>query len=126
MWVKYNPNPKKKGVGDCTVRAVTKATGQSWEEAYSGMAIQGFLFADMPSANNVWGSYLKRNGFTRNIIPNTCPDCYTAEDFCRDHPIGTFVLAFDGHVATVHDGDLYDSWDSSMEVPIYYFSKENE
>lgn len=125
MWIKYNPNPQKRSVGDCTVRAVTKATGQSWEEAYSGMSIQGFIFADMPSANNVWGSYLKRNGFTRNIIPNTCPDCYTAEDFCKDHPEGTFVLAFDGHVATVQDGDLYDSWDSSMEVPIYYFSKEN-
>lgn len=116
----------KKGVGDCTVRAVTKATGQSWEEAYSGMAIQGFISADMPSANHVLKSYLRRNGFTRNIIPNTCPDCYTADDFCRDHPKGTFVLAFDGHVAAVQDGNLFDSWDSSMEIPIFYFSKENE
>lgn len=124
MWVKYNPNPMRKSVGDCTVRAVTKATGKNWEESYSGMAIQGFISADMPSANHVWGSYLRRNGFTRNIIPDSCPDCYTAEDFCRDHPKGTFVLAFDGHVAAVEDGDLYDSWDSSNEIPIYYFSRK--
>ena len=58
-------------------------------------------------------------GFYRMAIPSKCPDCYTVDDFCRDHPYGTYVLGLGGHVATVIDGCLYDSWDSSREVPIY-------
>lgn len=28
----YNPNPAGARVGDCTVRALCKATGKSWDE----------------------------------------------------------------------------------------------
>lgn len=123
-WKQYNANPKGKQVGDCTVRAISKATEQPWEDAYSGIALQGFLLADMPSANNVWGSYLKRKGFRRRMIPDSCPDCYTVEDFCRDHPIGTFIVALHGHVVAVKNGDYYDTWQSGNETPLYYFERE--
>ena len=37
------------------------------------------------------------------------------------------MLGFGGHVATVVDGNLYDSWDSSMEIPQFYWRyKEDE
>lgn len=123
-WKQYNANPKGKQVGDCTVRAISKATEQPWEDAYSGIALQGFLLADMPSANNVWGAYLKRKGFRRRMIPDSCPDCYTLEDFCRDHPIGTFIVALHGHVVAVKNGDYYDTWQSGNETPLYYFERE--
>lgn len=125
MWVKYNPNPTGRSVGDCAVRAVAKALDTDWETAYTMISENGYAMGDMPSADSVWGSVLRQNGFYRMSIPNNCPDCYTAEDFCRDNPIGTFVLGFGGHVATVVDGDLFDNWDSSMEVPVYvWFRKE--
>ena len=80
----------------------------------------------MPSSDAVWGAVLRQHGFYRKAIPNRCPDCYTAEDFCRDHPEGVFVLGFGGHVATVVDGILYDSWNSSREIPVYmWYRKEN-
>ena len=28
---------------------------------------------DMPSADDVWGSQLRSEGFTHHILPNTCP-----------------------------------------------------
>lgn len=124
-WVEWNPNPHGKRVGDCTVRAVAKGTGESWEDAYSGMALEGFLLSDMPSANNVWGAYLRRKGFKRHIIPDTCPDCYTVKDFCKDHPKGMYIVALHGHVIAVNDGDYFDSWDSGNETPLYYFQKED-
>lgn len=80
---------------------------------------------DMPSANAVWGAYLKSKGFERNIVPNTCPDCYSVQEFCKDHPNGTFVVALSGHVVTVKDGKLYDTWDSRDEIPIYYWSRKD-
>lgn len=125
MWVKYNPNPTGRSVGDCAVRAVAKALNTDWETAYTMISENGYAMGDMPSSDSVWGAVLRQNGFYRMSIPNNCPDCYTAADFCRDNPIGTFVLGFGGHVATVVDGDLFDNWDSSMEVPIYvWFRKE--
>lgn len=121
---KYNANPTGKHVGDCTVRAVSKALSCDWEQAYAGLIAEGYLFCDMPSANIVWGAYLRRKGFKRKIIPDELPDNYTVVDFCNDHPKGTFVLALDRHVICIQDGDYYDTWDSGKEIPIYYWTKE--
>ena len=125
MWQYYNPNPFERNVGDCSVRAVAKALDTDWESAYIMLAVQAFAMMDMPSSDNVWGAVLRQNGFNRSVIPNKCPDCYTAEDFCADHPYGTFVLAFGGHVATVENGVLYDSWNSSQLVPMYFYYRKD-
>lgn len=123
MYVYFNNNPAGRSVGDCAVRALSVALGISWEEAYEKLADSGFKMADMPSSDSVWGAVLRMNGFYREGLPNLCPDCYTAESFCRDNPIGTYVLGFGGHVATVKDGVLYDSWDSSQEIPQYFWTR---
>lgn len=112
MWVRYNPNPTGRSVGDCAVRAVAKALNIDWETAYRMISDNGYAMGDMPSSYSVWGAVLRQNGFYRQSMPNRCPDCYTAADFARDNPTGTFVLGFGGHVATIVDGTLYDSWDS--------------
>ena len=126
MYKEFNPNPTGRHVGDCAVRAVAKALGVTWEESYALIAANGFSMGDMPSSDSVWGSVLRQNGFYRSAIPSSCPDCYTAEDFCRDHPEGIFVMGFGGHTATCVDGCIYDSWDSSQEIPQYYWHKEGE
>lgn len=124
MWVEYNPSPTGRRVGDCAVRAIAKALNLDWEQAFAKIAINAFAMGDMPSSDSVWGAVLRQNGFYRESLPNTCPECYTAADFCRDHPRGVFVLGFGGHVATVKDGNLYDSWDSSKEIPQFVWYKK--
>lgn len=126
MWIKFLNNPAGRTVGDCSVRAVSKALNISWEEAYIEMCKAGLLMGDMPSSDSVWGAVLRQNGFYRQSLPNRCLDCYTVEDFCRDHPEGIYVLGFGGHVATVVDGNLYDSWDSRREIPIYMWFRKEE
>lgn len=121
MWKNYNPNPKGARVGDCVIRAVSKALGKDWKDTYLELCLEGLRFCDLPSANHVWGAYLKENGFERFVLPNTCPECYTVRDFCNDFKEGTYILALNGHVICVVDGDYYDSWDSGDEVPIYYW-----
>ena len=93
MWIKYNPNPTGRNVGDCAVRAVAKALDISWEDAYVRVSTNGYAMGDMPSSDSVWGSVLRQNGFYREAIPNNCPDCYTAKDFCKDNPYGVYVSA---------------------------------
>lgn len=126
MWIEYNPNPAGRKVGDCAIRAVSKALNTDWETAYCLVCSAGYNMADMPSSDGVWGAVLRQHGFYRASIPNTCPDCYTADDFCKDNPEGIYVLGFGGHVACVVDGNLFDSTNSSMDCPqFYWFKKEN-
>ena len=125
-YVSYNANPVNRRAGDCTIRAISKALDQGWEQTYLDICLEGVVLCDMPSANHVWGKYLKSKGFERKIVPDSCPDCYTVKDFCDDHPNGTYILALDGHVVTVIDGSYYDSWDSGDETPIYYWERKEE
>lgn len=118
----FNPNPLGKHVGDCVIRAISKLTGQDWETVYLGIATTGYELCDMPSSNAVWATYLKRRGYRRHVIPDTCPECYTVRNFCRDNRRGRFLLATGGHVIAVIDGDYYDVWDSGDEVPIYLWT----
>lgn len=122
----YNANPDKKHVGDCVIRAITKALSQAWEPTYIDICMEGLIIHDMPSSDNVWGSYLYKKGFRRSIIPNDCPLCYTIRDFSNDHPSGTYILVTSDrdHIVCVKDGDVFDTFDSSDEVPIYYWRKE--
>lgn len=125
MYQQYNPNPRGKNVGDCTVRAIAKATGKEWGEAYLNLAVQGYLMGDMPSANACWGAYLRKLGFVRRMLPDSCPECYTLREFAEDYDQGTYIVALSGHVVCVEDGVIWDSWDSGGEVPLYYWVKEH-
>lgn len=124
-WRLFNPNPSQRSVGDCAVRAVAAALGVDWEMAYALIAKNGYLMGDMPSSNSVWGSVLRQHGFKRKAIPNTCPDCYTMEQFAEDHPKGVYVAGTGNHVATIRDGVILDAWDSSEEVPVFFWQKED-
>ena len=125
MWIKYNPNPTGRNVGDCSVRAVAAALNTDWETAFDLIASAGYNMGDVMSSDSVWGAVLRQNGFYRKSIPDSCPDCYTAADFAADHPRGVYVLGFGGHVATIVDGNLYDAWDSSQEIPQFvWYRKE--
>ena len=123
MFEYFNPNPKNKKVGDCVVRALSKALDQDWKDTLLQLFTYAYYMADMPSSNAVWGSYLKNKGFVRLSIPNSCPDCYTIKDFCIDHPYGTYVVGTGTHTVCVENGRYFDSWDSGDETPVFYYRR---
>ena len=125
-WVRWNENPKEKRVGDCTVRAISKLLEMDWEWTYVALCLQGLMMCDMPSANAVWGEFLRNMGYRRGLAEQACGECMTVEAFCEAYPTGKYLLALSGHVVTVIDGDYYDSWDSGQELPIYYWTKERK
>lgn len=129
-YVYLNLNPLEKNTGDCVVRALSFALNQTWDETYWQLCEKGFERAEMPSWNSSWWALLKDKNYKRYVIPDTCPDCYTVEDFCHDHPEGRYVVFIphssdqSGHVVAVEDGLVYDTWDSTQEIPLVYWRKE--
>lgn len=123
-YIKFTNNPYGRSVGDCVIRALSVATDDTWDDVFWGLAHKAFSMGDMMSSNSVWGEYLRERGFRRYTISNNCPDCYTIAEFARDNPIGTFVVGTGTHAVAVIDGNVIDAWDSSMEIPVYFYRKE--
>ena len=122
MYVYYNPNPDPNiNASDCVVRALTKAFDISWDTAYIMLSVQGYIDHDIFASDRVWNNLLADMGYQRYIIPNTCPVCYSVADFARENPEGTYILGTGKHAVCVSEGRIWDSWNSSREVPLYFF-----
>lgn len=124
MFIEFNPNPKRKLVDDCVIRAICLVTGKDWYTVRTELFLMGLHECDYEWKNYIWGGYLERIGFVQHLLPNTCPNCFTVKDFCKLFPIGTYLLAIGDHVVGVIDGDYYDTWDSGDEIPVYYWKRE--
>ena len=122
MYVYFNNNPLGRSmVGDCAVRAVSKALGVSWDEAHDMLSEMSKQMGTIMNDNDVISAVLRMHGFYKENFPWTCRDCYTVKEFARDNPVGTYVVGTGSHVVAVIDGDYYDSWDSGDEVVDYYY-----
>lgn len=124
MYIPYNNNPFNIHDDDCAIRSISKITDKPWEKVYMDLAVLGITKGRMPTTKTICNAYLKEQGFEREIIPNTCPDCYTVNDFCNDNPTGEYILATDDHMIAVIDGNVYDTWDSSGEIPMFYWKRK--
>lgn len=124
MFVEVNLNPYKKTVGDCVIRAISMAEDQDWDDTFIDLMVKCFTLKDIPTSNNAWGAFLHDLGYSRHMVPDQCPDCYTVKDFVKDYPQGTYVLATGSHAVAAKDGIYYDSFDSGDETVIYFFEKE--
>ena len=119
-YIYFCNNPRNKcHIGDCVIRAISKALNTTWENVYIDLVAEGFLDGDMPNSNEIWGRYLYSKGFDKKVIP----EFSTIRDFCREHPVGTYILGTGTHVVAVIDGHYYDTWDSGEEEPIYYWEE---
>lgn len=126
MYQSYNANPQHNRVGDCVIRGISTLLNEEWDKIYIDLCIQGLMQSDIPSSNAVWGTYLRDKGYTREVIPTECIDCYNVRRFCKEHQNGKYLLAISGHVVAVENGKYLDTWDSGDEIPIYYWFKKEE
>lgn len=121
----YNPNPVGRFNIDCIPRATAKALDIDWDAASVLLCNAAIGMGTVECSDDAMAAVLRRHGFCRDVIPNTCPECYTVNDFCEDHPKGTFVLELGGHVVTIVDGVAYDTTNPAREtVQFYWYQKE--
>lgn len=126
MWVRCNPNPKRKHVPDCVIRALAVILDKTWYEIYDDLYLVGREEASVSCHDDVWGLYLRMNGFEPFLLPESCPRCTTIRKFAKYYPKGKYVIGTGSHAVAVVDGDYYDSWDSGDEVPSFFWRQNNE
>lgn len=125
-YIEYNPNPRLLNTGDCVIRAICKALEMDWEKVYMDLTLKGLQLAMWGDTNAVWEAYLKEHGFVQQVLPSTCPDCYTIADFAAAHKDGTYIVATGTHVVAIKNGDYFDTYDSGNQIVSYYFYYEEE
>lgn len=128
----YQPNKKdlKDSYGDCTVRALSKALGITWLEAFDLMIPicrreQVSNIFDAPS--KIEREWLKELGFEYHGVSNKKGSKRpTVDSFAKDHPTGTFIANVANHEVAVVDGMYYDTWDCGFKSLYGYYEYNAE
>ena len=113
-WYKYNPNPKSRKIGDCTLRSYCAAFDISWDEAFdiaSGIAKENASMIQYV-ADKVLKEHFKcvlDEKYNKKTVKSK--DRITVNEFALTHPYGTYILHIRSHQVTVKDGEYWDSWD---------------
>ena len=120
-YVYFCNNPLKKCIiGDCVIRAISKALHTTWDNVYIDLVMQGYSMKDMPSSNEVWRAYLNSKGFRRYSMPTAC----TIGEFADTHK-GTYVVGTGTHAVCVEHQNFYDTWNSKDELISFYYERED-
>lgn len=101
MWIYANPNPCRQEEPDCVVRAISLATGRSWDDVHWDLCMLSHINCTMPSTNWLWEAYLKQHRFEKFLLPASCPSCTTVKEFCKQYHKGTYVIGTGSHAVCV-------------------------
>ena len=126
-WHEYNPNPKKKNVGDCSLRAYCAAFGWTWEEAFEKSSEIAKDEAIMMDTHKTCEKVMEGEGYILDEeFKKSKRKDLTVNEFALTHPYGTYFLNTHGHLLCVKDGEYWDSWDSGKKKVRRIYIKKNE
>lgn len=115
-WHEYNPNPKKKNIGDCSLRAYCAAFGWTWEEAFEKSSEIAKNEALMMDTHKTCEKVMESEGYVIDEeFKKSKRKDLTVNEFVLTHPYGTYFLNTHGHLLCVKDGEYWDSWDSGKK-----------
>lgn len=118
----HNENPKGKRTSDCVIRAIARATGQSWEEVLTGLYQVALQLKTAPADKECYERYLGQQGWLKHPQPRKDDGKkYTISEWCWKHKHKTMVISVANHLTCVIDGQCNDIWDcTDMSVLNYW------
>lgn len=110
MYKYYNPHPKSLSTDDCVKRAIVVVMGNDY--ASVARELNGYKkVTGAKSFNSVKNLRYVEDVLKAKKIPFNKQ--LTAEEFCKKHPHGRYILDMDAHWSACVDGCIYDTWDCS-------------
>lgn len=108
MFIYYNANPYGRLINDCTIRAISLATGESWNDTYKELSnfarMQGSMFDDIMYIDGYLDSKFDK------VYRRSDGRRLTVEDFIHLYDKGTYLLTMRGHITCCIDGVIYDTF----------------
>lgn len=129
-WYKFNPNPKNRNIGDCTLRAYCAAFDIEWDDAFD-------IASEIAKENSSMIEYISDKVITEHFNCEQDPDYnkkkikakdrITVNEYAISHPYGTYICMVRKHAVTIRDGEYWDSWDSGdKKIDTVYIVKKPE
>lgn len=128
----YNPNPTARAIssgkplkwhkGDCTIRAICKASGLSWLAIFDILVESARKNFSMVNDQSNVERVLEQLGFEK-VSYAKGRSRETVREFCRNHPDTTAVLRVANHEVCVSNGKYYDTWDCGNYTAYCYYVK---
>lgn len=110
MYKFYNANSKGRFVNDCVIRAISTATGKSWDYVYNMLSDlaqeQGTMMDDAEFVR--W--YLDTRYERVPYLP------YTVGEVAGEYPDMVLIISMDSHITTSVNGVVLDSFDCRRRV----------
>ena len=93
MYKYYQPNKKdiKDKVGDCSIRAFTKALNKSWLEVFDDLVPYAREHQCLLNQKPAYEDYLKKEGWQYKSNGRASKQ-YTINTFCTEHKKGTYIV----------------------------------
>ena len=133
-----NINPKNRKTGDCVIRAISRAIGESWEYTLKELTSMSLRYCYSPLSVENFHRVLENYGFVKNKQMRKFDNTkYTGEEFVeyltnhREIMHGYPVVAnVGGHHTSVFvdEGDrvrCYDIWDCTDRTVGNFWTKED-
>ena len=105
MYVFHNENPLNKYEDDCVIRAISCATGKSWDQVYD-------YLSDIAQHE---GTLLDKREFVRNYLDRTYQrlnGIYGSVGYVSGQfPNNVILITMKGHIVCSKYGVIYDTFD---------------
>lgn len=125
-----NVNPKGKLKGDCVIRAIALACGQSWEQTIRELTELGIKKGLVCNDVTLYPKYLESKGFKEMNEPrDVCNRKMSVREFINeeqldDNQLTAIVMNVGSHhVSCIMHGKVNDIWDCSRNTMHKYWYK---
>ena len=111
MYKYYNPHPKGRSTDDCVKRAIVAVTGRDYEAVQRGLN----AYKKVTGAKDF--NSIENLRYAEDVLKakKISVSGKSADEFCRKHPVGRYILDMHAHWSACVDGCIYDTWDCSQE-----------
>lgn len=119
MFIEYNANPYGKNIGDCIIRAITKATDKPYMEVFDGLC-------EVADKHDGWDIDELRtmNVYLLSIGWQYCElNCKPTVKQFSEQITEPRILVVNGHATCTMDGNVYDTWNCNRYRVTHVFRK---
>lgn len=103
----WNENPNGEYVGDCVTRAITLASGLTYEQVQEKLYYCGKLLECDPLCVSCYDFLLTKYFEFDRLDPHGA----TLDEFADKHTNGLYLVRSKGHISVLLDNCVYDTWD---------------